>query len=77
MFYRFLIAFILLFLMCPKILKYRNIKEEIIFASAGLLGISLYQLCENSALMFTYASNVSFINHGQRRFYCRFFYAFS
>lgn len=61
MFYRFLIAFILLFLMCPKILKYRNIKEEIIFASAGLLGISLYQLCENSALMFTYASNVSFI----------------
>ena len=61
MFYRFLLAAVILFLMRPKILKCKSTGEELLFVFAGLLGIALYQLCENTALSFTYASNVSFI----------------
>ena len=44
--------------MYPKILKLENKKEEIYFIFAGLSGVSLYYLFENTALTYTSASNV-------------------
>lgn len=61
LFYRFLLAYIVLFLVHPKIEKFKNIKEELIFLGMGLCGVSLYFLAENIALQFTLASNVGLV----------------
>lgn len=58
--FRFLIAYIGLWLMRPKWEKIA-LKDNIYFALAGLTGVVLYQLTENIALNFTNASNVSII----------------
>jgi len=58
---RFILGFIALFLICPKSLKNLSRKEELLFAVAGLLGICLYYLLENIALVFTMASNCGVI----------------
>lgn len=57
--YRFVIAFIALFVFYPKVFKFTNLKTEFMFMLAGISGISLYQLMENTALTYTAASNVS------------------
>lgn len=58
LFYRFFLGFIFLILMYTKRLKLENKKEEIYFIFAGLSGVSLYYLFENTALTYTSASNV-------------------
>ena len=58
---RFVIGFIVLFLLNPHILKYQGIKLEALFAACGLCGITLYYLMENIALTMTQASNVGVI----------------
>ena len=58
LFYRFFLGFIFLILMYPKRLKLKKRKEEIYFIFAGLSGVSLYYLFENTALTYTSASNV-------------------
>lgn len=58
---RFLLAYFVLWAICPHKLKSKGIKEELLFAGGGLTGVSLYFLMENSALVYTYASNVSVI----------------
>jgi len=59
--YRFIFAYIILFLMYPKVKKIKSIKEEMLFLLAGMCGISLYFVFENTSLAYTYASNASFI----------------
>lgn len=61
LFFRFIMGFLALFLICPKILKFKNFRQEFLFAAAGLCGICLYYLLENIALTFTMASNVGVI----------------
>lgn len=61
LFYRFLIAFIILIIIYPHWLKGTSFKQELIFAGAGISGVTLYFLCENIALTYTTASNVSVI----------------
>ena len=57
-FYRFILAYLALLLACPTTrLKYKNIKEELLFASAGLCGVTLYFILQNTSLVYTLASN--------------------
>lgn len=57
---RFALAYGALWLCCPKRLKL-SIKEELGFVALAVCGCSLYFFCENSALTYTYAANVSII----------------
>lgn len=59
--YRFGIALIVLYIICPKILKWQGWKFEIFCLLAAISGISVYQYLENVALVHTSASNVSII----------------
>ena len=61
MIFRFVIGYIVLFLMKPGFLKLKTRKHEGYFALAGACGVTLYFLFENFALTYTYASNVSVI----------------
>ena len=60
LFFRFLIAYIGLWIMNPRKVKIEK-KDNILFALAGLTGVVLYQFTENIAINFTKASNVSVI----------------
>lgn len=60
-FFRFCIGIVALMIAHPRILRIKSIKEELMFAAAGLCGVSLYFLFENIALMHTAASNVGVI----------------
>lgn len=61
LFFRFIMGLIILYLACPRPLRLRDKKQELVFAAAGLSGITLYYLLENIALTFTMASNVGVI----------------
>lgn len=61
LFFRFVMGFLALLVVCPRRLKTENWKQELTFATAGLCGICLYYLLENVALTFTLASNVGVI----------------
>lgn len=61
LFYRFLIGWGAIWIICPKWLGFRNTRQEVLFALAGLSGITLYFLLENMALVWTLASNASVI----------------
>lgn len=60
--FRFIIAYLILMIICPQRMRISNFKEEFIFASLGLTGITLYFWIENLALKYTYASNVGLIS---------------
>ena len=60
LFYRFIAAYIGLWLLRPKFEKIA-IRDNILFALAGFTGVILYQLFENIAINYTNASNVSVI----------------
>ncbi|SFD41488.1 DMT family transporter [Clostridium uliginosum] len=61
MFFRFLIAYIMLIIIYPKFHKITSFKEECIFLIAGITGGSLYFITENTALIYTLTSNVGLI----------------
>lgn len=61
LFFRFVMGFLVLLVICPRRLKTKNYKQELTFVAAGLCGICLYYLLENIALTFTMASNVGVI----------------
>ncbi|KXL53111.1 putative amino-acid metabolite efflux pump [Anaerotignum neopropionicum] len=61
LFIRFAIGWIALSLVYPHRLRFKERKQEMYFAAAGLCGITLYYLLENIALMYTFASNVGVI----------------
>ena len=58
---RFLLGWLALWLVCPHRLRVGNRKDDLLFALAGLSGVSLYFLLENVALTLTFASNVGVI----------------
>lgn len=62
LFTRFLMGLIFLMILYPKPLKVKDKKQEIIFALAGLTGVTLFYLFENIALTYTMASNVGVIS---------------
>jgi len=61
LFYRFGIGLIALTAAFPRRLKGTSIRQEMMFAGAGLCGVTLYFLLENIALTYTLASNVGVI----------------
>lgn len=61
LFYRFCIGLAVLFAVYPKRMAKPGWKQELMFAAAGLSGITLYYLFENIALTYTSASNVGVI----------------
>ncbi len=61
LFFRFVLGFLVLLAAHPKRLKLADIREEFLFALAGLCGICFYYLLENIALTYTLASNVGVI----------------
>ena len=58
---RMSVGFLVLCVLCPRILHVTDRKQELWFAGAGLCGICLYYLLENIALTYTMASNVGVI----------------
>lgn len=59
--YRFILAYVSIWLVSPKRLLARSWKDELLFIAAGISGGSLYFIFENTALEITLASNVSLI----------------
>ena len=58
---RMSIGFLILCVLCPRLLHVTDRRQELWFAGAGLCGICLYYLLENIALTYTMASNVGVI----------------
>ena len=61
LFFRFSIGLIVLTVVYPHRLKGTGVKQELMFAAAGLCGVTLYFLLENIALTYTLASNVGVV----------------
>ena len=61
MFFRLSIAVVLLFAAHPHPIRPAGIRQEGEFFLAGLFGVTLYFLCENTALLYTYASNAGIL----------------
>ena len=61
LFFRFVMGFAALFIVCPHRLKAVSRRQEATFVLAGLCGICMYYLLENIALTYTMASNVGVI----------------
>ena len=62
LFFRFLMALLMFYIICPKKAPHTTKSQKIIMIFAGLTGITLYYLLENIALIYTLAANVSIIN---------------
>ena len=61
LFFRFSLGLVALALVYPRRLKTAGFHQEVIFAGAGLCGVTLYFLFENIALTYSTASNVGVI----------------
>ena len=61
LFFRFSIGLVVLTVIFPRRLKGTNLRQELMFAAAGLCGVTLYFLLENIALTYTLVSNVGVI----------------
>lgn len=61
LFYRFGLAYLILWLISPKFDLDLSLKKEVFFFTLGLLGVTAYYLLENIALKYTQASNVGLI----------------
>lgn len=57
LFFRFIIAYLALLLAKPARIPYKNLREELLFACAGLCGVTLYFTLQNTSLVYTLASN--------------------
>lgn len=61
LFCRFLLGYLLLWVIHPHRLHVRSGRDVLDFAGAGFFGVFLYYFLENSSLTYTYASNTSVI----------------
>lgn len=61
MFYRYVLAYLVLLAAYPKFHRPVGVREELLFAGAGFFGGTLYFLAENYALKHTLASNVGLL----------------
>lgn len=57
LFFRFIAAYAVLLAVKPSRIPYKNPKEELLFAAAGLCGVTLYFTVQNTSLVYTLASN--------------------
>jgi len=57
-FYRMLMAYLVLLVIKPGFIRYRNVKEELVFMAAGITGVTLFFILQNVALKYSMASNV-------------------
>lgn len=64
LFFRFIIGYVVLWIIRPRIFHTGSVQMEICFAMAGLTGIFLNYYCENAALLYTSAAVVSVIVSG-------------
>lgn len=61
LFFRFIFAYLLLFILSPKPIRPKRDKTELLYALAGLCGVTLYFLFQNTGLIYTLASNAGVI----------------
>lgn len=59
--YRFIIAYICVFIICPRPFLSNFVSDELKFALCGVCGNSIYFIAENTALHYTMVTNVSLI----------------
>lgn len=59
--YRFVLGYLVLWLLRPRTLQVKSRLHELYFALAGLLGVTIYFLMENTALVFAPASVVGVV----------------
>jgi drug/metabolite transporter (DMT)-like permease len=59
--YRFAFAYLLMFILYPRVHRPESLKTELKLLAAGVTGGSLYFVAENYALKFSLASNVSLL----------------
>ncbi len=59
--YRFILAYLLMLVICHDKLWARNWRDEMLFAVCGLCGSSIYFIAENTAVEYTRVSDVSMI----------------
>ncbi|MCH5319303.1 MAG: DMT family transporter [Paramuribaculum sp.] len=59
--YRFLLAYLFTFLVCPKPFLSRNMRDELLFVLCGICGGSVYFIAENMAVTYTLVTNVSLL----------------
>ncbi len=59
--YRFVIGYLVLWLIKPKFIKFQGIRKEFWYLLAGFSGVTIYFLCENVSLTMTSAGNVGII----------------
>ncbi len=59
--YRFIIAYVLTLILCPRPIMSRSWRDELKFALCGICGGSVYFIAENTAVQYTLVSNVSLI----------------
>ncbi|MBQ3404793.1 MAG: DMT family transporter [Oscillospiraceae bacterium] len=58
---RMCLGYVILWLMYPKWESFKELRTELYLIICAVSGVTLYYLCENSALMFTQASNTSIL----------------
>ncbi len=58
---RYVTAYIALWIIKPGLLRVPDWKSELLFAGAGLTGVTFYQFMENTAINYTLPANVSII----------------
>ena len=58
---RFIIGYVMLWILYPHPMKIKRKVTELNLFLAGFTGVTLYFVCENTALEYTYASNVSLL----------------
>lgn len=61
LFIRYFVAYIVLWILCPRPLLSKSVKEEGYFFAAALSGAALYQYLENLSVSYTSPASVSFI----------------
>ena len=59
--FRFMLGVLILYLVCPRLLRVKDWRQELTFVAAGLTGGCLYYLMENIALTYTTAANAGVI----------------
>jgi drug/metabolite transporter (DMT)-like permease len=61
LFFRIFIAYLILLLVYPRFAKVHNIRDELLFMGAGMCGVTLYFIFQNTSLTYTLASNASIL----------------
>lgn len=59
--YRFILAYLMILIVCHKRLWANSFRDELLFMTCGLCAGSIYFIAENMALEYTYVTNVSLL----------------